>query len=95
MITAAVIIIDKSRQFEGLSTAIELQLNEINVKMFVLNSEIENMDEAYQENMRFFQEVGGECFSNNQINVEEYGFNFKSYREVARELKNIDHVIPF
>lgn len=95
MITAAVIITDKSRQFEGLRTAIELQLNEINIKMFVLNSEIENMDAAYQENMRFFQEVGGECFSNNQINVEEYGFVFMSLNEVGKRLTKIDRVIPF
>ena len=95
MITAAVIITDKGRQYEGLRTAIELQLNEINVKMFVLNSEIENMDEAYQENMRFFKEVGGECFSNNQINVEEYGFVFMSLNEVGKGLTEIDRVIPF
>ena len=95
MITAAVIIIDKSRQFEGLRIAIELQLNEITVKMFVLNNEIENMDEAYRENMKFFQEVGGECFSNNQINVEEHGFVFMSLNEVGKGLTEIDRVIPF
>ncbi len=95
MLRAAVIIIDKNRQYDGLRTCIGLQLNEFQVKMFVLNNEIENMDEAYRENMMFFKDLGGECFSNNQINVEEYGFNFKSLKEVGTGLKDIDRVIPF
>lgn len=95
MMKAAVIIIDSNRQYDGLMTCIGLQLNDIQVKMFVLNSEIENMDEAYRENMMFFKEVGGECYSNNQINVEEHGFTFRSLREVGSGLKEIDRVIPF
>lgn len=95
MLKAAVIIIDRDRQYEGLMTCIGLQLNDIRVKMFVLNNEIENMDEAYHENMMFFREVGGECYSNNQVNVEEYGFIFKGLREVGKGLKEIDRVIPF
>jgi hypothetical protein len=95
MLNTAVIIIDSDRQYEGLMTCIGLQLNDIQVKMFVLNSEIENMDEAYRENMMFFKEVGGECYSNNQVNVEEYGFSFKSLQEVGNGLKEIDRVIPF
>lgn len=95
MLNTAVIIIDKSRQYEGLRTCIGLQLNDVQVKMFVLNNEIENMDDAYRENMIFFKEVGGECFSNNQVNVEEHGFDFNSFKEVGERLKKIDHVIPF
>ena len=95
MLSAAVIIIDSKRQYDGLMTCIGLQLNDIQVKMFVLNSEIEDMDEAYRENMMFFKEVGGECFSNNQVNVEEYGFIFKSLNEVGKGLRNIERVIPF
>lgn len=95
MLKAAVIIIDSNRQYEALMTCIGLQLNDIQVKMFVLNNQIENMDEAYHENMIFFREVGGECYSNNQVNVEEYGFMFKSLREVGAGLKEIDRVIPF
>lgn len=95
MLNTAVIIIEKSRQYDGLRTCIGLQLNDFKVKMFVLNDKIENMDEAYRENMMFFKELGGECFSNNQINVEEYGFNFKSLKEVGKGLKNIDRIIPF
>ena len=95
MLRAAVIIIDSSQQYDGLMTSIGLQLNDIKVKMFVLNSEIEIMDKAYRENMMFFMEVGGECYSNNQVNVEEYGFMFKSLKEVGSGLKEIDRVIPF
>lgn len=95
MLNAAVIIIDSNCQYEGLMTCIGLQLNDIQVKMFVLNNEIENMDEAYRENMMFFKEVGGECYSNNQVNVEEYGFTFRSLNEVGKGLKDIDRVIPF
>lgn len=95
MPNAAVIILDREHQYEGLMTCIGLQLNEVQVKMIVLNSEIENMDEAYRENMAFFKEVGGECYSNNQVNVEEYGFVFKSLNEVGKGLKDIDRVIPF
>ena len=95
MLKAAVIIVHGDRQYEGLMTCIGLQLNDIQVKMFVLDNEIENMDEAYRENMTFFKEVGGECYSNNQVNVEEYGFMFKSLKEVGAGLKEIDRVIPF
>jgi hypothetical protein len=95
MLKASVIIIDKGRQYEGLMTCIGLQLNDIQVKMFVLNNEIENMDEAYRENMMFFIEVGGECYSNNQVNVEEHGFEFKSIKDVGNALREVDRVIPF
>ncbi len=95
MLSAAVIIVEKDRQYDGLMTSIGLQLNDVQVNMFVLNSEIENMDEAYRENMEFFRESGGECFSNNQINVEEYGFRFMGLRDVGNRLKTIDRIIPF
>lgn len=95
MLEAVVLINEVRQQYEGLMTSMGLQLNDIKVKMFVLNHEIASMDEAYHDNMAFFDEIGGERFSNNQANVEKYGFKHATLKEMAVMLRKTDRVIPF
>lgn len=92
---AAVIIKDVDQQYEGLRTSLGLLLESTEVSMFVLDHEIANMDEAYSDNMAFLDEMGGERFSNNRINVEKHGFQFASIDDIAEKIKYADVVIPF
>ena len=95
MKNAAVIIKDPDRQYEGLLTSLGLLLEETKVMMIVLHHEIANMDEAYQDNMGFFDEMEGERFSNNPANIEKYGFSYATMADVAAKIKDADIVIPF
>lgn len=95
MISAAVLIRSRHLQYDGLRTCVGLQLGDIQVRMLVLHHEIENMDQAYDDNLIFFREAGGQCFSNNPVNVEEFGFQYAGFQEMAQILKKSDHVIPF
>jgi hypothetical protein len=95
MVKAAILIRDPSQQYEGLMTSMGLQLNGIQVKMFVLQHEIAVIDEAYHDNMIFFDDMGGERFSDNQENVEKYGFTHANLKEMAAMIKEADHVVPF
>ena len=63
--------------------------------MFVLNDEIANMDEAYEDNMGFLDEMEGERFSNNKTNVEKYGFQYATVEQIGEMLRQADVVIPF
>ena len=63
--------------------------------MFVLNHEIENMDEAYRDNMEFIDEMEGERYSNNSVNVENYGFKHMTLIEIADRINKAEVVIPF
>lgn len=91
----AVLIKDTEQQYEGLRSSLGMLLYNTTVQMFVLNHEIKNMDEAYQDNMGFLDEMEGERFSNHPANVEKYGFKFADLEEIASMLRNVDLVIPF
>lgn len=93
--TIAVLIKDKEQQYEGLRTSLGLLLEMAEVQMFVLNDEIANMDEAYSDNMGFIDEMEGERFSNNQANVDKYGFAYASTEEIGKMLDKASLVIPF
>ena len=93
--TIAVLIKDKAQQYEGLRTSLGLLLEMAEVQMFVLNHEIENMDEAYADNMKFIDEMEGERYSNNKENAEKYGFKFAALPEIGEMLKQATLVIPF
>ena len=56
---------------------------------------IENMDEAYRDNMEFLDDMGGERISNHMANAEKYGFQHATLREIAGKLKAMDLIIPF
>ncbi|RUA00315.1 MAG: hypothetical protein DSY89_06795 [Deltaproteobacteria bacterium] len=91
----AVLIKDVEKQYEGLRTSLGLLLEATEVQMFVLNHEIANMDEAYEDNMGFLDEMEGERFSNHPANIEKYGFKPVTMDEVAEKIKQADTIIPF
>ena len=92
---AAIIVKDPQQQYEGLRTSVGLLLEGMVVQMFVLHHEIENMDEAYRDNMAFLDEIGGKRFSNNSENAEKYGFTHVTITQAAAKAHQADIVIPF
>lgn len=91
----ALLINDVDQQYEGLRSSLGLLLSNAQVQMYVLHHEIANMDATYRENLEFFEEMEGECFSNNQANVEKYGFKRTTIGEMAARLREVDIIIPF
>lgn len=91
----AVLIRDVEQQYEGLRTSLGLLLEAASVQMYVLDHEIETMDEAYRDNMEFIDEMEGERFSNHPANVEKYGFQPVTNDEMLTKLKEVDLIIPF
>ena len=91
----AVLINEVEQQYEGLRSSLGMLLYETEVQMFVVDKEIANMDEAYQDNMAFLDEMEGGRFSNNRANVEKYGFTYASVEEMGQMLQHADLVIPF
>ncbi len=92
---AAIIIKEPHQQYEGLRTSVGLLLEGMMVQMFVFHHEIENMDEAYRDNMAFLDEIGGQRFSNNSENAEKYGFTHVTIAQAAAKIQRADIVIPF
>lgn len=92
---AAIIIRDPHQQYEGLRTSVGLLLAGMRVEMFVLYHEIENMDDAYRDNMVFMDDIGGRRFSNNSENAEKYGFSHVTISQAAEKVRQADIVIPF
>jgi hypothetical protein len=95
MTKVAVLINDVEKQYEGLRSSLGMLLYNTEVQMFVINKEITNMDEAYQDNMEFLDEMEGQRFSNNKANVEKYGFTYASVEEMGEMLQQADLVIPY
>ena len=91
----AVLIKDVEKQYEGLRSSLGMLLYNTEVQMFVIDKEIANMDEAYQDNMEFLDEMEGQRFSNNKANVEKYVFTYASVEEMGELLQQADLVIPY
>jgi len=91
----AVLIKESDQQYEGLRSSLGMLLYNTEVQMFVLNNEIVDMDEKYQDNMGFLDEMEGERFSNNKANVEKYGFKYATTEQIGEMLRLADIVIPF
>ncbi len=91
----AVLVKDVDQQYEALRTSLGALLEMAEVSMFVLDHEIADMDEAYSENMEFLDEMEGQRFSNNQANVDKYGFQPVTLADVGEAVKASDIVIPF
>jgi hypothetical protein len=53
----AILINSEKQQYEGLRSSPGMLLYNTRVEMYVLNHEIANMDEAYEDNMGFFDET--------------------------------------
>jgi hypothetical protein len=95
MTKVAVLIKDPAKHYEGLRSSLGMLLYNTQVQMFVLNDEIANMDEAYEDNMGFLDEMEGERFSNNKANVAKYGFQYASLEQIGKMLRQVDLVIPY
>ena len=91
----AVLIEDAGRQYEGLRSRLGMLLYNTEVQMFILNHEVAHMDEAYKDNIEFLDEMEGERFSNNQANVEKYGFEYATTEQIGEMLREADLVIPY
>jgi len=91
----AVVIRDPHQQYEGLRSSLGALLENLHVQMIVLNHVVQNMDEAYSENMEFLDEMEGERFSDNRENIDKYGFTPVSIEDVGKMLREADVVIPF
>ncbi len=91
----AVLINNVNQQYEGLRSSLGMMLYNTAVQMFVVDKEIANMDEAYQDNMAFLDEMEGERFSNNLANVEKHGFKYASIEQMGEMLRQADLIIPF
>ena len=101
---AVVLIKDPEQQYEGLRTSLGLLLESVEVKMIVLHHEVaalaakdedEEAFEEYFDNMEFIDEMDGERYSNNQRNVDEWGFKPAPPDVIAALLRDADNVIPF
>lgn len=91
----AVLIKNVDQQYEGLRSSLGMLLYATEVQMFVLDHEIGNMDEAYQDNMGFLDEMEGERYSNNPDNVEKYGFKYATVERIGNMLREADVIVPF
>lgn len=91
----SVLIRDRSLQYEGLRTSLGLLLEDLAVRMFVLDYEIADFNEAYSDNLGFFDEMGGEYYSNNPANIEKYKFQKAGPDTISAMLKDADLIIPF
>jgi hypothetical protein len=91
----AVLINNVNQQYEGLRSSLGMMLYNTAVQMFVVDKEIANMDEAYEDNMAFLDEMEGERFSNNLANVEKHGFKYASIEQMGEMLRQADLIIPF
>ena len=90
----AFLIKDKDRSYEGLRSALGLLLERHVIDMYVLDHEVE-MTEAYQDNMGFIDEMGGNRYSNVPANVEKHGFKPVTVEELPARLAESELVIPF
>ena len=95
MKTVAVLVNNEEQQYEGLRSSLGMMLYNTFVQMFVVDKEIASMNEAYHDNMEFLDEMEGERYSNNRVNVEKHGFKYASLEEIGDMLRKADLVIPF
>lgn len=91
----SVLIKNKALQYEGLRTSLGLLLESLEVRMFVLDHEIEDFNEAYSDNLGFLEEMEGEFFSNNPANAEKYNFKYADMDQISTMLSDTDLIIPF
>lgn len=95
MSKVCVLIKDKALQYEGLRTSLGLLLEDHEVRMFVLDHEVEDFNEAYSDNLGFLDEMEGQFFSNNVANAEKYKFQYAQLDKISAMLKAADLIIPF
>jgi hypothetical protein len=90
----AFLVRTKDELWEGMRSSLGLVIENNFVTMVVLDNEVE-MTEAYQENLDWFVDMEGECYSNVPANVEKYGFKPITIEELGEKLKDMDTIVPF
>ena len=82
-------------QYEGLRTSLGLLLEDVAVSMVVLDQEIEDFNEAYSDNLGFFEEMEGRFYSNHPANAQKYRFEYADLDKIGELLRSADLIIPF
>jgi hypothetical protein len=59
------------------------------------NHEIENMDEAYRDNMAFLDEIGGNVFPTMRKMPKSMVLSHVTIAQAAEKIRQADIVIPF
>jgi len=90
----AVIVKERGQQYEALRTSLGSLLESHAISLFVLDHEID-MVEEFRDNLDIFGEMDGLYFSNNEANVEKHGFTAVTGDEMTVKLREMDIVIPF
>lgn len=90
----AVIVKERGQQYEALRTSLGSLLESHAISFFVLDHEID-MVEEFRDNLDIFGEMDGLYFSNNEANVEKHGFTAITGDEMTGKLREMDIVIPF
>jgi len=90
----AVIVRQPHRQYEALRTSLGCILEDHRVSYLVLDYEVQ-LDEAFEDNLGFLDEMEGKRYSNHPANVEQHGFAFLSLPEMAELLREQEIIIPF
>jgi hypothetical protein len=79
--------------WEGTRTALGLAAHNYWAYIFVLDVAVEITDEL-RENLEWLEEMECPTYSN-VVDNEPYGFQIHHPRDLARELKKMDLIIPF
>jgi hypothetical protein len=90
----AVVVRQPHRQYESLRTSLGCLLEDHLVSYVVLDQAV-TIDEAFQDNLGFLDEMEGRRYSNHPANVEKYGFTPVSLADIGELLGEQDIVIPF
>lgn len=94
MKNVAVVVRDRDQQYEALRTSLGALLESHAISMFVLDHEID-MIEEFRDNLDIFGEMDGLYFSNSAANVEKHGFTPITLEGMAEKLRGMDVIIPF
>jgi hypothetical protein len=90
----AVIARQPHRQYEALRTSLGCLLEDHQVTYLVLDYEVQ-LDEAFEDNLGFLDEMEGKRYSNHPANVEHHGFAYLSLPEMGELLREQEIIIPF